>query len=230
MLEISYVKRQGKRFFPITHRKAIVGLASNTLVLSESIDIDVDINADGEPITINPLVQEAINNLNKRCDTIDTTLLYKADSGTDGVATSAHKLETPRKITLSGSVTGNVDFDGSDNVTINTSTNHTHSYAGSSSAGGAANSALKLTNVRNIALSGAITGNANFDGSGNINISTSVNHTHAASAVTAGTFGGAVYHNQSAANSVGSAQIRNIYGGTGGISSLTTGTVYLQYS
>ena len=230
MLEISYVKRQGKRFFPITHRKAIVGLASNTLVLSESIDIDVDINADGEPITINPLVQKALDDLNKRCDTIDNTLLYKADSGLDGVATSAHKLHTPRTIALTGSVTGFVVFDGSDNVTLNTSTNHTHSYAGSTEAGGAANSALKLTRARNIAISGAVTGNANFDGSGNINISTSVNHTHAANAVTAGTFAGAVYHNQSAANSVGSAQIRNIYGGTGGISSLTTGTVYLQYS
>lgn len=39
-------------------------------------------------------------------------------------------------------------------------------------------SAAKLTTARNIAISGAVTGNANFDGSGNISISTSVNHTH----------------------------------------------------
>ena len=39
-------------------------------------------------------------------------------------------------------------------------------------------SASKLATARNIAISGAVTGNANFDGSGNINISTSVNHSH----------------------------------------------------
>ena len=35
-------------------------------------------------------------------------------------------------------MTGNANFDGSGNITISTSVNHTHSYAGSSSAGGAA--------------------------------------------------------------------------------------------
>jgi hypothetical protein len=38
---------------------------------------------------------------------------------------------------------------------------------------GNANTASRLANARNIALSGAVTGNANFDGSGNITISTS---------------------------------------------------------
>ena len=49
---------------------------------------------------------------------------------------------------------------------------HTHNYAGSSSAGGVANSAAKLATARNIALMGAVAGNANFDGSGNIVITT----------------------------------------------------------
>ena len=49
---------------------------------------------------------------------------------------------------------------------------HTHNYAGSSSAGGAATSAEKLATARTISLSGAISGSANFDGSGNTNIST----------------------------------------------------------
>ena len=57
-------------------------------------------------------------------------------------------------------------------------TGHTHNYAGSSSAGGVATSASKLATARNIAISGAVTGNANFDGSGDINISTNVNHNH----------------------------------------------------
>ena len=49
---------------------------------------------------------------------------------------------------------------------------HTHNYAGSSSAGGAATSAKKLATARAITLSGAVNGSANFDGSGDTNIST----------------------------------------------------------
>ncbi len=49
---------------------------------------------------------------------------------------------------------------------------HTHNYAGSSSAGGAANTAVKLATARTISLSGAVTGSASFDGSGNITIAT----------------------------------------------------------
>ena len=45
-----------------------------------------------------------------------------------GNSATATKLATARTITLSGSVTGSASFDGSSNVTISTSTNHTHSY------------------------------------------------------------------------------------------------------
>lgn len=48
---------------------------------------------------------------------------------------------------------------------------HTHNYAGSSSAGGSANSAVKLQTARSIGLGNDFTGSANFDGSGNITIS-----------------------------------------------------------
>lgn len=43
---------------------------------------------------------------------------------------------------------------------------------------GNATSANRLSNPVNIAISGAITGNANFDGSGNITIATAVSHSH----------------------------------------------------
>ena len=62
----------------------------------------------------------------------------------DGTVEKATKLATPRTITLTGSVTGSVSIDGSQNVSLVTTTNHTHNYAGSSSAGGSANSALTL--------------------------------------------------------------------------------------
>ena len=67
-----------------------------------------------------------------------------SDSGIAYRANIADKLTTARTITLSGAVTGSVNFDGSSNVTLTTAVNHTHSYAGSSSAGGSANSAVKL--------------------------------------------------------------------------------------
>lgn len=57
-----------------------------------------------------------------------------------GNADSATKLATARTISLTGSVTGSGTFDGSGNLSIATTTNHTHNYAGSASAGGPANS------------------------------------------------------------------------------------------
>lgn len=46
----------------------------------------------------------------------------------DGAATTSSKWKTPRTITLTGSVTGSVSIDGSQNVSLATTTNHTHSY------------------------------------------------------------------------------------------------------
>lgn len=51
-------------------------------------------------------------------------------------------------------------------------TSHTHNYAGSSSAGGVANSASKLATARTITLDGNVTGSASFDGSKNVTITT----------------------------------------------------------
>lgn len=58
---------------------------------------------------------------------------------------------------------------------------HTHSYAGSSSAGGAATSANKLATARTISLTGDVTGSTSFDGSGNVSITATVaddSHNH----------------------------------------------------
>ena len=54
-------------------------------------------------------------------------------------------------------------------------------YAGSSTAGGAATSAVKLATARTIGLSGDVSGSASFDGSGNVTISATVaddSHNH----------------------------------------------------
>ena len=55
-----------------------------------------------------------------------------------GNAATASRLQNARNIAISGAVTGNANFDGSGDITISTSVNHTHNYAGSGSAGGAA--------------------------------------------------------------------------------------------
>ena len=64
------------------------------------------------------------------------------------------------------------------------SSSHTHNYAGSSSAGGSANSANKLATARTISLSGDVTGSTSFDGSGNVSITATVaddSHNHVVS-------------------------------------------------
>ena len=99
----------------------------------------------------------------------------------------AKKLNTARKISISGAVTGNASFDGSADITISTTVNHTHNYAGSSSAGGAATSANKLTTARTISLTGSVTGSGNFDGSGNLSIETTTNHSHSYLPLSGGT-------------------------------------------
>lgn len=58
---------------------------------------------------------------------------------------------------------------------------HTHNYAGSSSAGGVANSAAKLSTARTISLTGDVSGSTSFDGSGNVSITAAVaddSHNH----------------------------------------------------
>lgn len=64
-------------------------------------------------------------------------------------------------------------------------TDHTHLYAGSSTAGGVATSASKLANARTISLSGDATGSNTFDGSANKDIAVTL----ANSGVTAGSYG-----------------------------------------
>ena len=58
---------------------------------------------------------------------------------------------------------------------------HTHNYAGSSSAGGAANSAVKLATARTITLGGDASGSVSFDGSSNVTLNVNVvddSHNH----------------------------------------------------
>lgn len=78
-----------------------------------------------------------------------------------GNATSATKLQTARTIALTGSVTGSGSFDGSGNLSIATTTNHTHSYLPLS--GGTVTGVTQFNNYLKLnAWSGYGTGTANF--------------------------------------------------------------------
>ena len=204
-----------------------------------------------------------------------------------GNATSATKLATARKISLTGAVTGNVSFDGSGDVTISTSSSHTHNYATGISVNGAtysisgnvitipnyvptsggtfngqvnigmaqigtiidngdnitigaggnggevrivedmgddagkwlietngnatfakvtaplagnASTASKWATARTLTLSGSVTGSASIDGSGNVTLATTTNHTHSYLPLAGGTMTGAMKRYYSAAS------------------------------
>lgn len=191
-LDVKFAFEKGKRFFPITHRKAIFGLSVNSLVMSESLDIEIK-EADNT-ITINPIVEQkfieintsitelqqtinetintAITNLTERMD----NMLYAASDKPAGVANSAKKLASPITISLSKHASGSVSLDGSESVGIAVSL--TGKYAASDMLGGAADSAKRLTNNFTFTLSGAVTGSVSLNGSSNVTLNTAVNHTH----------------------------------------------------
>ena len=138
-----------------------------------------------------------IPQINNTYDLGTSTLKWKNIYGDlKGNADSATKLATVRTISLTGSVTGSGTFDGSGNLNITTTTNHTHNYAGSPSAGGPANSVK--TNLI-IKLNGGTTEGTNlftFNGSTakTINITSSAigasasGHAHAAATTSANGF------------------------------------------
>lgn len=90
-----------------------------------------------------------------------------SDTIFEGLTEFATRLETARQIALTGAVTGSVNFDGTNDVIINTSVNHTHDYLPS---GGTAVAANKLATERSITLSGQVTGSATFDGTKDVTI------------------------------------------------------------
>lgn len=107
---------------------------------------------------------------------------YAGSASAGGAANSVAK---PIIVKLNGGSTEGRNlftFNGSAGKTINitpgaigaAAKNHTHNYAGSGSAGGSANSAVKLATARTITLGGDLSGSASFDGSANITISASV--------------------------------------------------------
>lgn len=99
---------------------------------------------------------------NRVYTSVDTNTTYSLSSF--GVTATAAQLN------FCSGVTSNIQTQ----LNNKAASSHTHNYAGSSSAGGSANSAVKLSTARTISLTGSVTGSASFDGSANISISTSI--------------------------------------------------------
>lgn len=121
------------------------GIISNSGVRSistgtENGTISVNTNGTAENVAVKGLGSAAYKDA---LGTWEINITGSSGSCT-GNAETATKLAIARTITLTGSVTGSGSFDGSGNLSIDTTTNHTHNYAGSSSAGGSAISAVKL--------------------------------------------------------------------------------------
>lgn len=159
---------------------ASLGGTNETLYLTSDTTIGFYVNcqtiSERKGITLNASLSLYPNNNNvgsvgtsaNKWNTMYATTFYGALSGN---ASTASKWATARTLTLSGSVTGSVSIDGSGNVTLTTTTNHSHNYAGSSSAGGVANSAAKLSTARTI-------NGVKFDGTANIIVPRSIKHIH----------------------------------------------------
>lgn len=77
------------------------------------------------------------------------------NSSLNGNASTATKLETARTISLTGSVTGSGKFDGSGNLSISTTTNHTHNYLPLSGGNMSGNILTKTTDSYNLGSKGS---------------------------------------------------------------------------
>lgn len=121
-----------------------------------------------------------------RTDLKKTYTLTDVENNTWVEDDTASKLSTARKISITGNATGAAAFDGSGDVSINVTVNESkHADTATKATTAAACSgnsatATKLQTPRTISLSGNASGSANFDGSGNIRINTTVsNSAHA---------------------------------------------------
>ena len=105
----------------------LVGIQNN----ATKITVDTKMSTSSTNPVQNKVVQSALDTkLNTSGGTITGALTVNGGitGSLTGNASTATKLATARTISLTGSVTGSGTFDGSGNLSIATTTNHTHSY------------------------------------------------------------------------------------------------------
>jgi len=160
------------------------------------ITIDGDLSGSAVMTNLNNVVINATikddshNHTIANIDGLQDALDNKAEAG---VATTAFKLENSRLITIDGDLSGSVSFDGTTDVTINTTIkddSHNHTIANidglqealdSKTEAGVATSTFKLENSRLITLDGDLSGSVSFDGTTDVTINTTIkddSHNH----------------------------------------------------
>jgi len=133
--------------------------------LNDSMDLIDDVLDGTTPVT----------GIDINSGTIDNVVVggTTAVAGTFTVLTANTSLGVTGNITVSGTVDGrDVAADGTKLDGVESGATADQTKADIDALGIAATTASTLATARNIAVTGAVTGNANFDGSGNISIST----------------------------------------------------------
>jgi hypothetical protein len=133
--------------------------------LNDSMDLIDDVLNGTTPVT----------GIDINSGTIDNVVVggTTAVAGTFTVLTANTSLGVTGNITVSGTVDGrDVAADGTKLDGVESGATADQTKADIDALGIAASTASTLATARNIAVTGAVTGNANFDGSGNISIST----------------------------------------------------------
>lgn len=133
--------------------------------LNDSMDLIDDVLNGTTPVT----------GIDINSGTIDNVVVggTTAVAGTFTVLTANTSLGVTGNITVSGTVDGrDVAADGAKLDGVESGATADQTKADIDALGIAASTASTLATARNIAVTGAVTGNANFDGSGNISIST----------------------------------------------------------
>lgn len=133
--------------------------------LNDSMDIIDDVLDGTVPVT----------GIDINSGTLDNVVIggTTANSGTFTVLSATTSLGVTGNITVSGTVDGrDVAADGTKLDGIESGATADQTKADIDALGIAASTAATLATARNIALTGAVTGNVNFDGSGNVSITT----------------------------------------------------------
>lgn len=149
---------------------AVSAVTSTELGYLDGVTSNVQTQLDGKAASSHNHAASNITSGTLSSDRLPTVPVSKGGTGATTAAAALTNLgitATAAELNYVDGVTSNIQTQ----LNGKSASNHTHNYAGSSSAGGAANSAVKLATARTIGLGTGATGTAtSFDGSGNITI------------------------------------------------------------
>ena len=149
---------------------AVSDVTSTELGYLDGVTSNVQTQLDGKAASSHNHSASNITSGTLSSDRLPTVPITKGGTGATTAAAALTNLgitATSTELNYVDGVTSNIQTQ----LNGKSASNHTHNYAGSSSAGGAATSADKLTTARTIALGTGATGTAtSFNGAGNITI------------------------------------------------------------